>query len=282
MTTHLKSMHKNLSDDQQSSILASSAEAPVSFKALDCPFCDDWAHKLLARGGPEGKGPKVDRTPQVSAARFKRHVAMHMEQLAIFAVPRSTGQDGSSGSSRRNSLSAALSYDEGSFRVAEDFRLGDLKIEEKGSRSQDTSSDVSDFVAVEAEQADIINENRHRDQPTNVLHDISEDIPRWILEEDRSPESDKDESSSQYHSHQDTKRRAEADTATSTKKEKADAAVSDGGEGLDRQIQEEKKTELQETVKTNPGKDIIKFKDAVGRNFSFPFHLCATWQVSLS
>ena len=25
----------------------------------------------------------------------------------------------------------------------------------------------------------------------------------------------------------------------------------------------------------------IKFKDAVGRKFSFPFHLCATWQVSL-
>ena len=27
-------------------------------------------------------------------------------------------------------------------------------------------------------------------------------------------------------------------------------------------------------------KDPIKFKDAVGRKFSFPFHLCATWQVS--
>ena len=26
----------------------------------------------------------------------------------------------------------------------------------------------------------------------------------------------------------------------------------------------------------------IKFKDAVGRKFSFPFHLCATWEVSLS
>lgn len=27
-------------------------------------------------------------------------------------------------------------------------------------------------------------------------------------------------------------------------------------------------------------KDPIRFKDAVGRRFSFPFHLCATWQVS--
>ena len=25
----------------------------------------------------------------------------------------------------------------------------------------------------------------------------------------------------------------------------------------------------------------IKFKDAVGRNFSFPFYLCKTWNVSL-
>jgi hypothetical protein len=24
----------------------------------------------------------------------------------------------------------------------------------------------------------------------------------------------------------------------------------------------------------------IKFKDAIGRKFSFPFHLCATWAVS--
>jgi hypothetical protein len=24
----------------------------------------------------------------------------------------------------------------------------------------------------------------------------------------------------------------------------------------------------------------IKFKDAVGRKFSFPFHLCCTWAVS--
>lgn len=29
-------------------------------------------------------------------------------------------------------------------------------------------------------------------------------------------------------------------------------------------------------------KKLLKFKDAVGRKFNFPFHLCATWQVSFS
>lgn len=32
----------------------------------------------------------------------------------------------------------------------------------------------------------------------------------------------------------------------------------------------------------DPTKKPIKFKDAVGRKFSFPFHLCATWAVSTS
>ena len=29
-------------------------------------------------------------------------------------------------------------------------------------------------------------------------------------------------------------------------------------------------------------KEPIKFKDAVGRNFRFPFHLCNTWMVFIS
>lgn len=40
----------------------------------------------------------------------------------------------------------------------------------------------------------------------------------------------------------------------------------------------------EEAAKKKPDKDKapIRFKDAVGRKFSFPFHLCATWEVSLS
>jgi hypothetical protein len=64
---------------------------------------------------PEGK--EVVRDPnepppniKVSVTRFKRHVARHQEQLAIFAMPRHFEDDHSSGS--RSSRPSTLDIDE--------------------------------------------------------------------------------------------------------------------------------------------------------------------------
>ncbi|KAM0425592.1 hypothetical protein ACHAPT_009123 [Fusarium lateritium] len=57
---------------------------PASFEARDCPFCDDWAKVLQSR-----EDRAEDSSIRVSAIRFKRHVATHQEQLALFAVPLS-------------------------------------------------------------------------------------------------------------------------------------------------------------------------------------------------
>ncbi|OAA52052.1 hypothetical protein NOR_00645 [Metarhizium rileyi] len=62
------------------------------------------------------------------------------------------------------------------------------------------------------------------------------------------------------------KKAAEAEEAT--KKEQAE---------LKKRIEEETKAALQAETKSKE-RAFIKFKDAVGRKFSFPFHLCATWQ----
>lgn len=48
-------------------------------------------------------------------------------------------------------------------------------------------------------------------------------------------------------------------------------------EALKKRIQEETKASLEAAAKKKE-KPPIKFKDAVGRKFSFPFHLCSTWQ----
>ncbi|KAG6003882.1 hypothetical protein E4U21_001630 [Claviceps maximensis] len=48
-------------------------------------------------------------------------------------------------------------------------------------------------------------------------------------------------------------------------------------DALKKRIQEETKASLEEAAKKNVQAP-IKFKDAVGRKFSFPFRLCATWQ----
>ncbi|KAF7550899.1 hypothetical protein G7Z17_g5407 [Cylindrodendrum hubeiense] len=72
-------------------------EALTKFKAQDCPFCDDWEDALRLRIHP-GINPAASRESNqdifVSAARFKRHLAMHQEQLAIFAIPRAAVESG--------------------------------------------------------------------------------------------------------------------------------------------------------------------------------------------
>lgn len=51
------------------------------------------------------------------------------------------------------------------------------------------------------------------------------------------------------------------------------------------ELEEKKKKLEEENKKLKPGDDMlkppIKFKDAVGRKFSFPWHLCKTWKVSV-
>ncbi|OAA64514.1 hypothetical protein SPI_03161 [Niveomyces insectorum RCEF 264] len=65
------------------------------------------------------------------------------------------------------------------------------------------------------------------------------------------------------------KKEEEAKIAEEEKK-KADKAMRD-------RILEEAKVKLEEAAKKKE-KAPIKFKDAVGRKFSFPYHLCQTWQ----
>ena len=60
-----------------------------------------------------------------------------------------------------------------------------------------------------------------------------------------------------------------------------DAAAKKAAEELKKKIQEETKAKLEEATKKSE-KLPIRFKDAVGRKFSFPFHLCATWAVRCS
>ncbi|CAK7198276.1 hypothetical protein SEUCBS139899_000936 [Sporothrix eucalyptigena] len=65
------------------------------------------------------------------------------------------------------------------------------------------------------------------------------------------------------------RKKAEEAKAAEEEKKKADKAMRE-------KIVEETKAKLVEDAKKNE-KLPIKFKDAVGRKFSFPFHLCQTW-----
>ena len=65
------------------------------------------------------------------------------------------------------------------------------------------------------------------------------------------------------------KAKTEADEAAAKFKEEKEAAVAAAAAAASPPAPEEKKKP-------------IKFKDAVGRKFSFPFHLCRTWEVRKS
>jgi chemotaxis protein histidine kinase CheA len=89
---------------------------------------------------------------------------------------------------------------------------------------------------------------------------------------------------------EDAKLKAEAEALAKVEKEKAEAKAKaeaeeqakKDAEALKVRIQEETKAKLAEeaaaAAAAGKEKPPIRFKDAVGRKFSFPFHLCATWQ----
>ncbi|KAM7204849.1 hypothetical protein V8F33_001438, partial [Rhypophila sp. PSN 637] len=90
---HMAVHHPQVSGHQLRAVEDVSRQLPAHLDVNDCPFCDDWADQIHQRSDPKGKRPAADSTfpdnpTLVSATRFKRHVALHHEQLAIFALPR--------------------------------------------------------------------------------------------------------------------------------------------------------------------------------------------------
>ncbi|EHK17604.1 uncharacterized protein TRIVIDRAFT_116979, partial [Trichoderma virens Gv29-8] len=92
LRSHILNFHGQFPEHQLQIMEDAGRKCPTSFTAQSCPFCDDWspAHQ------EKGKSTSQDIGPQkisVRGSRFKRHVGAHLEQLAIFAVPRATEDD---------------------------------------------------------------------------------------------------------------------------------------------------------------------------------------------
>ncbi|KXX82782.1 hypothetical protein MMYC01_200765 [Madurella mycetomatis] len=93
METHARREHGNVlaHDSQLQVILSASQQSPDALPAQDCPFCNEWAESLRA-DIPEGM-PALEAVVTVDPAQFRRHVASHQEQLALFALPRRSGDE---------------------------------------------------------------------------------------------------------------------------------------------------------------------------------------------
>ena len=81
---HLRRRHPALLVGSDEQVYLDIAKKPVQqILAEDCPCCTDWTDRLrLRQPGIEASEP-IHVTPAV----FKRHLASHLEQLALFALP---------------------------------------------------------------------------------------------------------------------------------------------------------------------------------------------------
>ncbi|KAF7189374.1 hypothetical protein HII31_09352 [Pseudocercospora fuligena] len=88
--SHILASHAKQWSDQfllEPMINAASA-IKQGFEAANCHFCDAWGERIQANRRDSSSTPVI-----VPARRFLRHLAQHMEQLALFALPLLEGNE---------------------------------------------------------------------------------------------------------------------------------------------------------------------------------------------
>lgn len=106
-----------------------------------------------------------------------------------------------------------------------------------------------------------------------------------MLQEAKLENERKDKAAAEKEAAEKRAKEDAASKAESKKKFDEEVAKIKDEEGAKTKAAEEAKKKAEEEAKAlskpkEEKKKPIKFKDAVGRKFSFPFHLCATWAVS--
>ena len=84
LSQHIERQHQSADESTLASLSKAIARPPAKIVASHCPFQCGWEEKPR----PEASKEPSDIVQVVDIATFRRHVAGHMEQLALFAVPR--------------------------------------------------------------------------------------------------------------------------------------------------------------------------------------------------
>lgn len=123
---HFSDEHGPHSEEEVRSLIEHGKLVPSQLKAQDCPFCDEWA-SILSRRRHRADGrapPSIEQGDiLVSLTHFKRHVATHQEQLAIFAMPRMVDDEDERSHGTADPNSEALSKS-GSYSSSDDEGFG--------------------------------------------------------------------------------------------------------------------------------------------------------------
>lgn len=192
---------------------------------------------------------------------FERHVGHHLEQLALFILPRDYTEEEDS--------------PDGSDAVAPSILATDLSDDDDASESIDEHESMPDSpLDTSSVHAENSNLDGLGDATPEPLHQKTELDPSSLLS--NSPLSSK------------TKQWVEAkqysyDGGTWGDEDYGEevAALSHAFSGRVKQDAYKTREEAIREASKAESNAVIKFKDAVGRRFTFPFHLCATWQVRI-
>lgn len=191
-----------------------------------------------------GKCPLCREHDIVSSHQYRSHVGHHLEQLALFVLP-------------------------GTEEVEEE-----IEEEEENGISQSESHETED----EDQPAD------NYEQEQDVALDGSPKQSAEILTEEERKMEEEEAAKLKYEN--EARLRLEKDRLDTEEAKNKEEAAKEKREELLKKIEEETKIKLEvaEEAMRAAGdeKEPIKFKDAVGRKFHFPWRLCATWTVSIA
>jgi tetratricopeptide (TPR) repeat protein len=141
--SHLKRKHAEMLVDGGEQPGIELARKPlVHIPANDCPCCSDWVDRLKERT-IQTSGSASNETILVTPTVFKRHLASHLEQLALFAVPIgvTTDNDNKSNNAMQERKSEHTSASQLSTLTFASFR-GDLEEAIPDTRVKPSQSEV--------------------------------------------------------------------------------------------------------------------------------------------
>lgn len=107
---HLRSNHGTDGSQDQLNALAEASKQPITqFSASDCPFCTKWDADLRKSNSDIPRGEKLF----VTAVDLRRHIGSHMQDLALFAIPRGYLEEGEGDAASKASAHAAGGWGQG-------------------------------------------------------------------------------------------------------------------------------------------------------------------------
>ncbi|KAI9887960.1 MAG: hypothetical protein M1823_000217 [Watsoniomyces obsoletus] len=99
---HLRRQHyKDLPENQLEALVEMSERPLEAIPVSACPLCDDWEESLINKQAFPDTDPST-ATRVVTSRQFRNHLAHHLEQIALFALPKRHEEEISEDSSQHD------------------------------------------------------------------------------------------------------------------------------------------------------------------------------------